>query len=143
MVILTLYQLQENVLTLGLDSSSDEEQEDVDDEEEALDDSSDTDEDDPLKPFVDDSDLMGGDRERDLPDERAWGKDKSIFYGTNVSDQIIRSQYQWSYFIGQPSFFNWDKLISIFIQKEVSTSCLILSVNQVQYFYSNYFIQII
>lgn len=85
------------MLSLDLNSSDDDEQ--YDDEEDESDsqlssDDSDSDEDtsqSSLKPFLADSDIIEKNEQRDL-DERAWGKDKETYYGTNITDQQIRSK---------------------------------------------------
>lgn len=45
-----------------------------------------------FRPFVADDDIVKS-REEQIPDERAWGKDRSLYYGSNVTDQTIRSKW--------------------------------------------------
>ena len=91
--------MQENVLSLGLASS--DEDDDDDDENSSSEGDSDDDiqlpalpmqgPDRSLKPFLANDDIV---EERELKDidERAWGKNQDVYYGTNVTDQMIRSK---------------------------------------------------
>uniref|UniRef100_A0A2P2I3X5 Something about silencing protein 10-like n=1 Tax=Hirondellea gigas TaxID=1518452 RepID=A0A2P2I3X5_9CRUS len=99
---------KETVLSLGMDSSDDEEEEQYEVEEsEESDDSEDSEDeaalqkeqqsedeekpDNSLQPFLGIDDIIEKKDDQEH-DDRAWGKEKSIFYGTNTTDQMVKKR---------------------------------------------------
>ncbi|KAF2352543.1 hypothetical protein FHG87_016700 [Trinorchestia longiramus] len=81
---------KENVMLLNM-WSSDEETEDHNMESEEDSDGSDDEEKKLPKPFSATDDIVDT-SEHSLPDARAWGKDRSLYYGTNVTDQNLKKR---------------------------------------------------
>lgn len=81
---------KENVLSLNMDSSDEEDEDESDISEEEKEEEEESDEE-RFRPFVAEDDIVKS-KEEELPDERAWGKDRSLYYGSNVTDQSIRKR---------------------------------------------------